>query len=105
MNIPIELFLGFIAISISLAIFGFIRNPQIPAMLAFAGIFIMFIAVTTDNIIMGKIPVESVVSGSTTSYTFEDNTFQFTEIPKTIFALIGVICMLCGGLMLRAGGG
>jgi hypothetical protein len=99
MDIPIELFLGFIGVSIALAIFGFLRNPQIPATIVMGGMFILFLSVATDNVIMGKIPTTSVTSGSTVNYTFIDNTYEFTEMPKVIFALIGVMCMILGGLM------
>jgi hypothetical protein len=99
MDIPIELFLGFIGVSIALAIFGFLRNPPIPATIVMGGMFILFLSVATDNVIMGKIPTTSVTSGSTVNYTFIDNTYEFTEMPKVIFALIGVMCMILGGLM------
>ena len=99
MDIPIELFLGFTGISIVLAIFGFLRNPQIPATIVMGGMFILTLSVATTGIIMGKIPITSVDSGSTTTYTFTDNIFEFTDFPKTIFALIGVMCMILGGLM------
>lgn len=52
MEIPIELFILGIVTPIGLALFGFIRNPQIPAMLAFGGMFILFLSVVTDTIIM-----------------------------------------------------
>lgn len=99
MNIPVELFLGGIVVSIALAIFGFIRQPQIPAMLVFAGIFIFSLAVIPDGIIMGKIPETSVSSGSTVTYTFVDNVFTWDQLPKTIFGLIGATIMLCGAIM------
>lgn len=99
MELPIELFLGFIGVSIALAIFGFMRNPQIPATIVMGGMFILTLSVSTTGIIMGKIPVTSVDSGATTTYTFEDNIYEFTEFPKTVFALIGVMCMILGGLM------
>ena len=99
MDIPIELFLGFIGTSIALAIFGFMRNPQIPATIIMGGMFILFLAVATDNVIMGKIPTTSVDSGSTTTYTFVDNLYEFTEMPKVIFALLGTMAMILGGLM------
>jgi hypothetical protein len=50
--LPIELFLGGIAVAIAMAIFGFIRQPQIPAMLVFGGMFVLIIAVATESIIM-----------------------------------------------------
>lgn len=52
MEIPIEIFITGMGVSISLAIFGFIRNPQIPAMLVFGGMFILSFAVMTDTIIL-----------------------------------------------------
>ena len=99
MDIPIELFLGFIVVSIALAIFGFMRQPQIPATIVMGGMFILTLAVTTDTIIMGKIPTQSVDSGATTTYTFIDNTYEFTEMPKVLVSLIGVMAMILGGLM------
>lgn len=53
MELPIELFLGGMGISIALAIFGFLRQPQIPAMLCFGGMFMLVFAVATDTLIMG----------------------------------------------------
>lgn len=97
--IPVELFLGFVAIGIGLSIFGFIRQPQIPAMLAFGGIFILFMSVMFGGIIMGKIPITSIESGSTVTYAFMDNVFDFRGLPQVIFSLVGVIMMLSGGLM------
>lgn len=91
--------MGFVVIAVGLAIFGFIRQPQIPAMLAFGGMFILFIAVMTGGIIMGTIPVDATSSGSTTNYSFTDNVFDFQGFPQMLFALIGVIMMLSGGLM------
>lgn len=66
MDIPIELFLGGMGISITLAIFGFLRQPQIPAMLCFGGMFMLVFAVATDNIIM-----DSFASGNV------DNTYYY----------------------------
>lgn len=54
MEIPIELFLGFIGFSFFLALFGFLRNPQVPAMLAFGGIFILTISAVTTEITMNN---------------------------------------------------
>jgi hypothetical protein len=65
MDIPIELFLGFIGVSIALAIFGFLRNPQIPATIVMGGMFLLVISVATTNIIMGfsisdNMPTETI---------------------------------------------
>ena len=71
MQIPIEIFSLFIGSSIALAIFGFLRNPQIPATLAFAGIFILTIAVTTDSI-----TIDSFLDGATeTVYSYNVESF------------------------------
>jgi hypothetical protein len=99
MEIPIELFLGFTALFLAVGIVGFIRNPQVPAMIVISGIFILTLGVITNGIIMGAIPTTSVTSGSTTNYSFEDNVFEFTEMHKTLFAIVGAIMMLMGGLM------
>lgn len=96
---PVELFLGFVAVAISVAVFGFMRQPQIPAMISFAGVFIMFISVMLGGIIMGKIPEESTVSGSTTAYTMVDNVFDFQGFPQMIFGFMGAMMALAGGLM------
>ena len=96
---PIELFLGGIVLSIAVAIFGFIRQPQIPAMLVFAGMFILVLTLMNDGIIMGKIPITSTSSGNVVTYAFIDNVFEFTELPKTIFAIMGSVLMLIGALM------
>lgn len=99
MILPIELFLGALVVSIAIAIFGFIRQPQIPAMLCFAGMFILVLAVSTESIIMGKIPITSTSSGSVVTYAFIDNEYTFDEFPKVIFGLFGAILMLIGALM------
>lgn len=98
---PVELFLGFIAMAIAMAIFGFMRQPQIPAMVSFAGIFILFISIMLSGIIMGKMPDSSVTSGSTTNYNMTDNVFDFTGFPQVIFGFVGSIMALTGGLMVN----
>lgn len=103
MDIPIELFLGFIATTVIMIIIGIVRQPQIPALIVFAGMFILTIVVTTDGIIMGKIPASSTESGSTVNYTFVDNVFVFDNFIKTIFALFAVILMLSGALLTKMG--
>lgn len=91
---PIELFLGFVAISVGIAIFGFIRQPQIPAMLAFGGLFILFISVMVGGLIMGSIPDSSTTAGATTTYDMTDNNYDFRGFPQVVFALMGAIMML-----------
>ena len=52
-SIPVELFITFLGGALVMAIIGLIRQPQIPAMIAFGGMFILTMAVSTDTIIMG----------------------------------------------------
>lgn len=52
-------------IAIALAIFGFLRQPQIPAMLCFGGMFMLVFAVATDTLILntffeGQLPANYV---------------------------------------------
>lgn len=71
MDIPVEMFALFMGASIAFAVFGFVRKPQIPAMLAFAGVFILVLSVSTTNIVMGYnnnidfITTEGGISGVT----------------------------------------
>ena len=65
MELPIELFLGAMGIAIALAIFGFLRQPQIPAMLCFGGMFMLVFAVATDTLILntffeGELPANYI---------------------------------------------
>lgn len=99
MEIPIELFSVFIGIFISIGIFGFIRQPQIPVMIVVSGIFILTLGAITTEIDMGAIPTNSTTTGSTTTYNFRDNPFDFTEMHKTLMLLVGAIFMFVGGFM------
>jgi len=94
MDIPIELFGFFLGVSMVLVGIGLTKRQGV-AMFA-GGLFIIFIAVLTDNIIMGKIPESSTVSGSVTTYVMVDNPFSFTEWHKILMALIGVVIMVIG---------
>lgn len=97
MDIPIEIFLSFIAFSLVTGIIGLWKRT--PLMLFIAGAMITFWAIITDNIILGKIPESSIVSGLTTTYTFIDNPFEFTQWHKIFFALIGSVIMIAGALI------
>ena len=98
-QILIEIFASVIGLSVAMAIFGFLRNPQVPATITIGGIFILFIAVMTTELDMGNLVQQSETSGDTTEYTYEEDIEEFTEIPKVIFSLIGVVFMLLGGMM------
>lgn len=97
-DIPIELFLGLIVSALALAVFGLMRNPQMMLMLLIAGVFIFTLTALTDNIIMGKIPESSTVSGATTTYTLVDNPYPLTDMPKMLIAMIGAVLMLIGAV-------
>lgn len=99
--IPIELFLGIIATALGIGIFGMIKNPQVPLLIAISGIFIFVLAAFTQGIILGKIPESSTVDGDTTSYVMVDNVFEFTDIYKVLVAMIGVTFMIVGAIVLR----
>lgn len=103
MDIPIELFLGFIATTFIMIIIGIVRNPQIPALIVFAGMFLLTITITTDNIIMGQLVTLSTFNTTNTEYDYEPDLFPFTEMVKVIFALFAVILMLSGALLTRMG--
>lgn len=74
MDIPIEIFMLGIGVSIALALFGFIRNPQIPAMLVFGGMFFLIFAIATDNIIMDYFNTQSetgeILATNTTVFSY-----------------------------------
>ncbi len=99
MDIPIEIFLGFMGLSFAMAVMSFMPKTKQPFLLFIAGVMITFMSVTTDNIIMGKIPITSTVSGSTTTYAFIDNLFEFTQWHKILFALIGSIMLIVGAVV------
>ncbi|HEY8116006.1 MAG TPA: hypothetical protein VIH70_06300 [Actinomycetota bacterium] len=98
-NIPFEIFSVFIGITLVLVGIGIAK--QIPALILFAGMFLLTWTVLIDSIDMGAIPDKSVVSGSTTTYTMKDNPFEFTDWTKVIFALFSVVLMLIGTLLVR----
>jgi len=79
--LPVELFLGGIGVAIAMAIFGFIRQPQIPAMLVFGGMFVLIIAVATESIIM-----DSFASGGMQTVYYDVTS---TNIASTLFTTTG----------------
>jgi len=97
--LPVEMYLGLVGISIAFAIFGFIRQPQIPAMLMFGGIFILFIGVMFNGIILGVQPESSTTTGSTTDYVMVNHGFDMSGVPQMLVGLIGAVMMLTSGIM------
>lgn len=96
-NIPFELFISFVSISVVLTLFGIMKS--IPVLLVAGGLFIITMTVLTDNIIMGKVPASSTTSGSTTTYVMVDNLFAFTQWHKILFSFFGAISMLSAGIV------
>jgi cytochrome c biogenesis protein ResB len=97
--IPIELFGIFLGISIVLLGVGI--SKKVGAIIVCSGIILLFVAVITDIIIMGQVVDTSVTSGSTTTYTYKDATFEFTEIHKVLMVIVGIFIMLIGALYYR----
>ena len=102
MQLPIELFLGFVGATVALAIFGFLRNPQVPACLAFAGIFLLFVTVTTDSLVVGHTNPNVTnstlthVSTGNVTYTYQQIYTPTTNINATSSATIGYMTVTTG---------
>lgn len=101
-NVPIEVFLPLIALSLSMGVLGMWK--KIPFVLLISGAIITFIAIDTTSISLGKIPEKSVTTGLTTTYTFIDNTFEFTQWHKIFISLIGSIIMFIGAFQFKESG-
>lgn len=98
-DIPVELFLSFIGFSIALAIFGFIRQPQVPAMLSFAGMFILTIVVITNNIIMDD-RVDNIISTANT-LNLTTSTISVPEYSYNVITGTTSLTMRAGGNIAR----
>lgn len=97
--LPVEIYLGFLGVSIGFAIFGFIRTPQVPAMLAMGGIFILVLAVMFNGVILGVEPESSTTTGDTTDYSMVNHGFDMSGMPQVLIALVGAVMMLTSGIM------
>lgn len=95
-NVPVEIFLPLIGLSLSMGVLGSWKKIYIAMLIA--GAIITFLAVDTNIITLGKIPITSTVSGSVTTYAFIDNEFIFTEWHKILMALIGSMFMFMGAM-------
>jgi hypothetical protein len=82
-DIPVELFFGFIGMSVVLLVIGLIREPKIPATVVFAGMFMLTITMVTDNITFGS-RIDNIVA---TESTF-NITGSVTEIPDYKYNVI-----------------
>lgn len=70
MDIPIELFGIFVGISAFMAILGLIRQPQIPAMITFGGMFLLVISMSTTNIVFGQLLDETTTHQNSVNWFF-----------------------------------
>lgn len=104
MNIPFEVFFGFIGVSAFLFVLGLVKQPTIPASVVASGMFILLIASMADGLIMGQLVSQSTFSNSTniTTYTYTPDVFTMNNYVRVGIALIGCMIMLIGGLMLRS---
>lgn len=101
-SIPFELFVSTIGLSLAVGLIGLTgRSKNIPLMLMMAGAFITFLAIITDEIKMGNIPVSSTFNNATntTTYVFADDNFTFTAWHKITISLLGSITMIAGALI------
>ena len=107
MNIPFEVFFGFIGVSAFLFILGLARQPTIPASVVASGMFILLISAMADGLIMGQLVQKSTFANTTniTTYTYTPDVFQMNNYVRIGIALIGCMIMLIGGGMLRSEGG
>lgn len=101
MEVPFEVFFGFIGVTLTLVAIGLAKG--IPALLVFAGMFLLMWVVVTDEINMGNIPHNATDTGSVTTYEYKDDPYLFIEWPKVIFGLFAVVLMLVGALLTKAG--
>lgn len=79
-DIPIEIFIVFIGASFGMALLGLLRQPQIPAMICFAGVFLLVFTISTDNIIVSygtSANDQTIVTTNTnTTYPYNVQTFS-----------------------------
>lgn len=99
MYIPIELFGIFLGLSV--VFLGVGMSKKAGAIIVCSGIVLLFVAIITDFIIMGKVVDTSVTVLTTTTYTYKDATFEFTNFHKMLMAIIGIFIMIIGALYYR----
>ena len=98
-NIPIELFGLFMALAAVMIGIGIATRVGIIVMVG--GLFVLFMAVLPDNIIMGSQVATSTISGSSTTYTYNTVVFAFTSWAKVGTAFLGAMIMLVGFMVGR----
>lgn len=100
-NLPFEVFTVFIGLTAIMVGIGIAK--QVPALIVFAGMFLLMWSVLIDSIDMGSIPTSSTTVGSTTTYVYTNDPFEFTDWTKTLFSLFAVTLMLIGALLTKMG--
>lgn len=109
MDIPVELFLGFIGITLIMTVIGLMRDPRIPLVIMVAGMFIFPFVAITDKIIMGyetelitNTSANTTSNATVTSYTYGDAKpiyYDFTEYPKLFFGIYGSGLIFLGAIV------
>lgn len=90
MDIPIALFLGFIAMTLAIVVFGIIK--RIPVMILAGGLFLIFWSVMTDNIIVDAFFDPTRVTSYSYNYESQSGTSQLNlggNIAYGMFASTG----------------
>ena len=105
LDIPIELFAVFMAMTLTSVAVGV--GKSVPILVFAGGMFILTMSVSIDNIIMGykydvlityDIPSDTITEDASTE---EPINFQFTELVKILFGLMGSLVMLVGFMVYR----
>lgn len=99
MNIPIELFAMFIGGAFGIVSIGLAKQQVAGVSCAIGGMIIIVVALLTDVILLGIIPIESITVGDTTTYDYIDNTFTFTEWHKILMMIVGAFVMILGAVI------
>jgi hypothetical protein len=107
MEIPFEVFTFITAFLFILPVIGFIFRFSIPLSIFFfaSGILLISFFLMIDTIDMGKIPDTSVIAGSTTTYNFKSNPYDFTlegsNYQIKVFLILTSVIMLFGGAVME----
>ena len=98
-NIPIELFGLFMGMSAVMIGIGIASKTGIIVMVG--GLFVLFMAVLPDNLIMGSQVATSTIAGSSTTYTYNTVVFAYNQWAKVGTAFLGAMIMLVGFMVGR----
>ena len=96
-TIPIEVLGLFMAMSAVMVGIGTARDKGI--IILIGGLFILVFGAYPDQIIMGSQVATSTVSGSTTTYTYNQVNFALSAILRLTIVVLGAMVMLVGALI------